>query len=515
MTILINIIVFVLVLGIIILIHEAGHLYFAKKAGILCHEFAIGMGPVVWQTKKDDTLYSIRAVPIGGFVSMAGEGVSDALFKKGDTVGLLFDDDQKVKEILLYEDATYDLVGEVEAFDLYGKDMSILYIEIKGQRYEVNRDAIYRLKEAQTMFITPEEKSFESKTLTQRFLTIFGGPLMNFILAFVLFFIVGFFVLEPNYDSNEIGEVSSESLASSLGFEAGDQIIAINGEQIDDWYDLSSVMSNNLNTAIDVTIEKEDGDIENYQDVVVATYIQTAGISNIGDDLYYSDDAYVGQSSGRAASAGLKSGDLITEVDGQVVSHWDDLILYFSTHTSGDVEITYLRDGSEDQTTYELIPEETLEELGSQNIIYQIGITASGTFNLGYSLLYAPREFGNNVSEIFTTLGLLFGGSESSIGVSDLSGPVGIFQLVSQVRENGFMSLIVFMGFLSINIGILNLLPIPALDGGRLVFLGIEAITKKPLNRKVENYANLVMFFVLMGLIIFVSFNDVFRLING
>lgn len=515
MTILINIIVFVLVLGIIIMIHEAGHLYFAKKAGILCHEYAIGMGPVVWQTKKDDTLYSVRAIPIGGFVSMAGEGVSDALFKKGDTVGLLFDEHQKVKEILLYEDATFDVVGEVEDFDLYGRNMSTLYIDIKGKRYEVNRDCVYRIKEKQTMLITPEEKSFESKSLSQRFMTIFGGPLMNFILAFVLFFMVGFFVLEPNYDSNEIGEVTSESLAGSLGFESGDQIISINGTQIDDWYDLSSVMADQLSNSIDITIEKEDGTIENYQDQVVATYIQTAGISNIGDDIYYSDDAYVGQSSGRAASAGLKSGDLITEVDGQNINDWDDLITYFSTHTTGDVEVTYLRDGQEDQTTYELIPEETLVELGSQNIIYQIGVSSSGEFNLGYSLLYAPKEFASNVGEIFTTLGLLFGGSESSIGVSDLSGPVGIFQLVSQVRENGFISLVVFMGFLSINIGILNLLPIPALDGGRLVFLGIEAITRKPLNRKVENYANLVMFFVLMGLIIFVSFNDVFRLING
>ncbi len=514
MALLTNIIVFVLVLGIIILIHEGGHLYFAKKAGILCHEYAIGMGPVLWQTKKDDTLYSIRAIPIGGFVSMAGEGVSDAMFKKGDTIALLFDETKKVKEIVLYEEGKYDVKGVVQSFDLYGKDMAPLYIEIDDQKYEVNRDAMYRFKEKQTMLITPEEKSFESKTLKQRFLTIFGGPLMNFILAFVIFFLVGFFIQKPNYDSNEIGDVSEHSLASSINLESGDKIITINGESIDDWYDLSSVMNDHNSTYINLSVEKSDGTILSFTDEVVATYIQTAGIVNFDEDFnYYSEEAIVGQSNGRAASAGLKSGDLITKVNDEVINNWDDLIAYFKVHTTGDVTISYERDGNSEETTYELISDADLEKLGSQNIIYQIGVTSSSQFNLGYSLLYAPREFGSNVAEVFTTIGLLFGGS--SIGVSDLSGPVGIFQLVSQVKSNGFISLLVFMGFLSINIGILNLLPIPALDGGRLVFLGIEAVTKKPLNRKVENYANLIMFFILMGLILFVTFNDVFRLING
>lgn len=116
--------------------------------------------------------------------------------------------------------------------------------------------------------------------------------------------------------------------------------------------------------------------------------------------------------------------------------------------------------------------------------------------------------------QVLNTLGLLFDRQEN-LGVGDLSGPVGIFSLVSQTTSQGLLSIISFTAFLSINIGLINLLPIPALDGGRLVFLGVEAITRKPLNRKIENTINNVMFFLLIGLFIFVTYNDILRLIQG
>ncbi len=521
MTFLINLIVFLIVLSVIVLIHEAGHLLFAKRAGILCHEYSIGMGPLIYQKEGKETQYSVRAIPLGGYVSMAGEAVSDSMFKKDDTIGLIINGDNLVEEILLYEANHFDVKGVVKSFDMYGKDMKPLFVELETAegivRYEIKRNAKYRLSEKSWMWVTPAERSFESKSLWQRFLTIFAGPLMNFILAFVLFFIVGFFVLEPNYESNAIGEVSSDSLADLKGFKEGDLITSINGTSISTWYDLARVMGENDSPIIDITINR-DGEVLAYDDVLVATFIQSAGLSNVNENTneYYAQSAIVGSTSGRAASAGLSVGDEITKINGEDVSNWDDIINYFKTHdTTGDITVTYLRDGNPNTVTYELISEQTLADLGSENIVYQIGVGASGEFDLGYSLLYAPRQLASDVDEVFTTIGLLFGAGDSNIGIGDLSGPVGIFQLVSNVRENGFASLIIFMGFLSINIGILNLLPIPALDGGRIVFLAIEAIIRRPLNRKVENTANLVMFFALMGLIIYVSINDVMRLVNG
>ncbi|MFP4187560.1 MAG: site-2 protease family protein, partial [Acholeplasmataceae bacterium] len=217
----VNLIVFILVLGIIILIHEFGHFYFAKRAGILCHEFSIGMGPALYQKRKDETIYSIRGIPIGGYVAMAGESVTDALIRKGQKIGLNRTEQGVVKEILLTDRVASEVTGQVIDFDLYGKDLDTLYIEIETsegtRRYDVLRDAVYVISEKRKMWITPAEKSFESKPLTQRFLVIFAGPLMNFILAFLLFFIIGFFVTKPNLDDNEVGSVASGLPADTIG----------------------------------------------------------------------------------------------------------------------------------------------------------------------------------------------------------------------------------------------------------------------------------------------------------
>ena len=250
-----------------------------------------------------------------------------------------------------------------------------------------------------------------------------------------------------------------------------------------------------------------------------------AGISNLEYDedgqfvAIYNDEPIVGAAFGRAETDGeLQSGDLITslEIDGvnQVVTSWDDIIVFFKTNTRGTITVTYEREGVSNEATYNLISKDALGRLGYQAIVFQIGITPTSEFNLGYTLAYPFKTFYSNMMQVFNTLGLLFDAKED-LGLGDLSGPVGIFTLVSSTASQGFIAILGFTGFLSINIGLLNLMPIPALDGGRLVFLGIEAVTRKPLNRKIENTINSVMFFILIGLFIFVTYNDILRLIKG
>ena len=164
--------------------------------------------------------------------------------------------------------------------------------------------------------------------------------------------------------------------------------------------------------------------------------------------------------------------------------------------------------------TYTLISENALSRLGYQGLIFQLGVSPTETYQLGSSLLHPFQMIGNNVSQVFATLGLLFNPNED-IGLGDLSGPIGIFTLVSRTSSQGLLAIISFTAFLSINIGLLNLLPIPALDGGRLVFLGIEAVTRKPLSRKLENSINNIMFYLLLGLFVFVTYNDILRIIRG
>jgi regulator of sigma E protease len=519
----VDIIVFILVLGVIILIHEAGHFYFAKKAGILCHEFAIGMGPALYQKRKGETIYSIRSIPIGGFVSMAGESISDALIRQEQVIGIRLNGQGQVTDIILSDQIHSDLKGIVKSYDLYGKNFNPLFLtlDINGQmiEYPVTRDAIYRLSEKKEMWITPAEKSFESKTLIQRFLVIFGGPMMNFILALFLFFIVGFFLTKPNLEDNTVASVGTNSPAELLGLQPGDKITMINGQVIDAWSDISTVMADLNSTIVTVTYER-NGVLET-ESTIPTVIMQTIGLSNVNvNGIRESDDPIIGQAFGRASSDGqLQSGDVISMVRFNETSHpigsWQDLIdLFSSIDATGTITVFYQRDGVAGNATYEIISKRALEKLGYQDIIFQIGVTPTSSFDLGYTLSYPFTAFYSNTSQVFQTIGLLFDRGEN-LGLGDLSGPVGIFTLVSSTTSQGLIAILGFTAFLSINIGLLNLMPIPALDGGRLVFLGIEAITRRPLNRKLENTINNVMFFLLLGLFVFVTYNDIFRLIRG
>lgn len=519
---LLNIIVFILVLGVIILIHELGHFYFAKKANILCHEFSIGMGPVIYQKRKGETVYSIRSIPIGGFVSMAGESVSDALIKKDMVIGVKLNTQGLITHIYMIDSLDKDFVGMVKAFDLYGKDFNPLFIdlEVNGElkHLSVARDAMYVLGQKKQMWITPSEKSFESKTLWQRFMVIFAGPLMNFILALFLYLIVGFFILKPNLDSSEISYVAPESPAFALGLEVGDVITSINGENVTSWNDLSFIMASLESPLVTVSYQRDDQTYE--ETTIAAVIIQSAGISNVSDDgTRYSDVPIVGRVFGRAdTDSSLEAGDEITHIIYNGVSFtindWDDVIHFFAENNSGSITIRYQRESEIIETTYKLISASALERLGYSNLIFQLGISPTSSSDLGYSLMHPLRSFSDDVMQVVHTIGLLADPNED-LGLGDLSGPIGIFSLVSQTTAQGLLSILSFTAFLSINIGLLNLLPIPALDGGRLVFLGIEAITRKPLNRKVENTINNVMFFLLIGLFIFVAYNDIMRLILG
>ena len=368
------------------------------------------------------------------------------------------------------------------------------------------------------MLVTPEEKSFESKTLIERFLVIFAGPAMNFILAFVLYLIVGLFLMQPNLESNALGGVAVGAPADLIGLAEGDRVTGINEHLIDTWHDLSQSLSELDSHVVDITyIRNNEENIIN--DVELAVIIQTAGLSNVTEDGVVLTYPNPGQVFGRALEAGLNTYDVIYRLSqGDVavdVNDWDDIISFFKVVTSGEITIDYYQNGSDQNTiTFTMISENALSRLGYQGLIFQLGVSPTETHQLGASLLHPFQMIGNNVSQVFATLGLLFNPNED-IGLGDLSGPIGIFTLVSRTSSQGLLAIISFTAFLSINIGLLNLLPIPALDGGRLVFLGIEAVTRKPLSRKLENSINNAMFYLLLGLFVFVTYNDILRIIRG
>ncbi|MCF7932943.1 MAG: RIP metalloprotease RseP [Acholeplasmataceae bacterium] len=527
--VLFNLLIFVIVLGTIILVHEFGHFYFAKRAGILCHEFSIGMGPALWQKRKGETVYSIRGIPIGGYVSMAGESISDAMVKKGQAVGLKTNEQGKVTHIFLYDDPDATVAGVVGAFDLYGKDLEPLFIELETggttTRYEVLRHAQYAFSKKKSMWVTPAEKSFESKTLFERFLVIFAGPFMNFVLAIVLFAVVGFFVEKPMLETTVVDEISEGLPASLAGLPEGAMIKMIAGTETTSWTDLDGALKA-LDTPI-ITVEYEVDGIAHSTEMTVLVDVLTAGFSNYtmeGNDLetleIYADEPIIGIGNAtRAATDGnMKTGDLITKIQsGETVvdiDSWDDIIAFFRTNDRGEVTITYVRGDEVKEGTYTLISNDAITKLGRTPMQFVMGVSPESDFDLLYTLAYPFESVYANTMSVFRTIGLLADPNED-LGFGDLSGPVGIFSLVSNTASQGILSLVGFTAFLSINIGLLNLLPIPALDGGRLVFLGVEGIIRKPLNRRLENTINNLMFFLLLGLFVYVTFNDIVRLIKG
>jgi regulator of sigma E protease len=509
-----NLLLFIVVLGLIIVIHELGHYYFAKKAGIRIHEFSLGMGPLLYSKRADgDVLFAVRAIPIGGYVSMAGEAVSDALIKIGDVVLL---DIINGEVVSIHVDVEEGYV--VHSYDLYGKDLNPLYIEIKDEdglkKYPVSREATYQLKKDKYMYVTPEEYSFESKSLWSRFLVIFGGPMMNFILAFVLYMVVGLFMMTPNLDSSEIKSVLTNYPAEDVLI-SGDVITSIESVPVDSWTSMSQALYDLDSQFVEISYQRNNEiRVSNIQ-VIVS--IQTFGITNMSSSGVFVDN--IGQTFGRAKESGLNDTDTIYELSQGtfkvIVEDFDDIIMFFRNVNNGSVLVKYYKDGSSpEELNVELISSQTLSSLGYAPFMFQLGITPTETYNILNNVTHPFRAIGENMTQVFQTLGLLFSGNDG-IGLSDLSGPIGIFSLVSQTSSQGILSIIAFTAFLSVNIGLLNLLPIPALDGGRLVFLGFEWITKKPLSRKLENSINMFMFYTLMLVFVYVSYHDILRVIRG
>ena len=517
MDLIINLFAFVFSLGLIVALHELGHFFFAKKASILCFEYAVGMGPVLWSTRKGETQYAVRAIPIGGFVSMAGEQDLSVILKRNEKIGLNLEGDQ-VKEIILGDFQTAEIEMLVDTYDLYDRNNQGLYIEgtVDGiSRFlTVKKDAFYVFSKKKKLQIAPYDRSFESKTLWQRFLTIFAGPAMNFVLAFFLFLIVASIQGKP-LNVNQVGNVIDGNPAILAGLQDNDKIIRIGSTDITNWQDIGTALQS-VSGESDVLLRviRNNQTIDLYVNPRVD--INSMGLSNFTGSTTTGSTggAIVGSAFGKADGL-LVNGDIITAVKlGEVtypIASWADLVDFAKTTDGGSVIVTFTR-GAETKTANWVVWERSV--LSSQaipSVTTTIGIEPDFSFDLGYAIMSGFTGIGDSVNQVIAVLGLLFGGSDQ-IGLNDLSGPVGIFNIVGQYAKQGLASFIWFVAFLSVNIGVMNLLPIPALDGGRLVFLGIEAVIRRPLNKKVENTANNVMFFLLMALFVYVTFFDILRL---
>ncbi|MEK3800303.1 RIP metalloprotease RseP [Peribacillus sp. FSL H8-0477] len=414
-----TIVAFIVIFGSLVFFHELGHLVFAKRAGILCREFAIGFGPKVFTYKKNETVYTIRLLPLGGYVRMAGEDAENPELKPGYRVGLLFNPEGIVTKIVLDNKDKYpDLrVIEVEAADLEHKMMIQGYEEGEEetlQTFKIAEDAVV-VSEGVENQIAPFERQFNSKSLGHRTMTIFAGPMMNFVLAFVIFVIIGLFQ-GVAVDEPRLGELTADGSAITSGLKNGDEIQSIDGNEVSSWQDVQEAIQKNPGKEIEFVVER-----------------------------------------------GNKTEEILVvpqEVD---------------------------REG---------------EKVGVIGVYPPVEKSPINAFKYGFTETYFWTK------QIFVILGSLITGGFS---LDALSGPVGIYKSTEEVAKSGIFYLMKWAGLLSINLGIMNLLPLPALDGGRLLFFLVEFLRGKPIDRQKEGLVHFVGFALLMLLMILVTWNDIQR----
>ena len=414
-----GILTFILVFGIIVVVHEFGHFYFAKKSGILVREFAIGMGPKIFaHIGKDGTAYTIRILPLGGYVRMAGWGDDTTEIKTGTPVSLTLTEDGKVKRINLSGkklDQTA-LPMQVTQFDFEDKLFIKGLVLEEEKTFAVDHDATVVEADGTEVRIAPLDVQYQNATIWGKLITNFAGPMNNFILGVVVFWILIF---------------------------------------------------------------------------------MQGGVRDVDTNQFHI------MPQGALAKVGVPETAQITKIGSHEISNWESLIQAVESETKDKtaptLDVTIVDNGSEKQVT--VTPEESQGRylLGVQPGIKSdfVSMFVGGFTTAADSALRILSELKN----------LIF-----QPDLNKLGGPVAIFKASSDAAKNGIENVLDFLAMISINIGIFNLIPIPALDGGKIVLNILEAIRRKPLKQEIETYVTLAGVVIMVVLMIAVTWNDIMRL---
>ncbi|EOD00614.1 RIP metalloprotease RseP [Caldisalinibacter kiritimatiensis] len=404
----------IFVFFLVVMIHELGHFVAAKSVGIKVHEFSIGMGPRLFKIGKGETEYSIRAIPIGGYVKMEGE-------------------------------------------DEHSDDI----------------------------------RSFNNKPVTARMATIAAGPIMNFILAIIVYGLITLFV---GANTTIVADIDKNYPEYKAGLRSGDRIVKVNDKYINSWDEYI----NNLNKAGDekfsITVLRENEELKFSIKPATRKFI---GITPQMENNKPTTVIAMVDNTLPAYEAGIKSGDKIIKINNQDIKTWEDIKEGINRPRSGIVEITVLRNGEE--INFKIKPKE-------QPIV---GFTTEVDKSIGFAIKNGFKRTIFYIGMMFEFFGKLLSGRVAS---NQIAGPVGVINLVGEAAKLGFIPLLSLAGFISINLGFFNLLPIPALDGSRLLFQIIELFRGKPIDPEKEGFIHFVGFVFLILLMIFVTYKDIIRL---
>jgi regulator of sigma E protease len=363
-----------------------------------------------------------------------------------------------------------------------------------------------------------KKRAYSFQPVWKRFAIVFLGPVFNIFFACLLFVLIFFSGVPARYP--DVGKITQNSPAEKSGLKLGDRITAMNGNPVETWNDIDTFLEKNRDNTVLLKVSRGgeliDLSVKPEKKIEKDIFGRKNELWDIGaSPLTYPVVGEVLKGS-PAEKAGLKKGDRVVEIDGKRIDTWEDMTQIVSSSPEKPLVFEMRRDGSVVDRT--IVPEKkTVDSLEGEKKIGLIGIRQKGNyfmkrFGLGEALYLGVKK---TLEVCALTVLILMKLAERVIPASTIGGPILIFQMTGEQAAQGFLSFFTFMAGLSINLGIFNLLPIPLLDGGHLMFLGIEAIRRKPFSEKVMMNAQKIGLAFIIALIVFVFYNDILRLITG
>ncbi|MDC5850760.1 sigma E protease regulator RseP [Vibrio europaeus] len=446
-----NFVSFIIALGILVAVHEFGHFWVARRCGVKVEKFSIGFGKSIWsKIGKDGTEYSISVIPLGGYVKML---------------------DGRVDELAQGE----------------------------------------------------HEFAFDRKPLWKRTAIVAAGPVFNFlfaIFAYWLVFLIGVPAVKP-----VVGQVTPYSIAAEAGLEPGMELKAVSGVKTADWESVNMGLISHIgDKQLTMTVAPADGigveqtrvfDLTNWNfdpekesamsalGFVPFTPQITAKLTNVSEG-------------GAGERAGLMSGDLLTKIGGVEITQWQQVVESIQNNPNTPVELEIERDG--ERLVLTITPDR--RELSNDRVIGFAGIApevAEWPENYRFDLQFGVIEsIGKAVEKtgqvIDLTISMLKKLIVGDVGLNNLSGPISIAKGAGTTADYGLVYFLGFLALISVNLGIINLVPLPMLDGGHLLFFAIEAVIRRPVPEKIQEMGYRVGGAIIFSLMAVAIFNDFARL---